>query len=151
MEEILLKLICEEYDINEEYLFSILRRGKVQEALGMMTYILVVRYGWKVSKVYEFYVSKGFNKTRPCLYNHLKRGSYNIDYYEYSRVVLERVVAEVEEAKQFNIVSVPEEENLYLTRGRVMTKLLSVKSLGQLATFEHMLDKQLQVNYLKQL
>lgn len=151
MEEILLKLICEEYDISEEYLFSILRRGKVTEALGMMTYILVIRYGWEVTRVYNFYVTKGYNKTRPCLYNHLKRGTRNIDYYDYSRVVLERIVSEVDEAKQLNVVGVPEEENLYLTRGRIMTKLLSVKSLGQLSTFEHMLDKQLQVNYLKTL
>lgn len=151
MEEILLKLICEEYDINEECLFSVLRKGKVQEALGMMTYILVIRYGWKVVKAHNFYVSKGYKKTRSCLYNQLKVGTNSVDYYEYSRVVLERIVADLEQARQTNVVDVPEEENLYLTRGRVMTKLLSVKSLGQLATFEHILDKQLQVNYLKQL
>lgn len=151
MEEILLKLICQEYEVTQEYLFSDARRGKIQEPLNMMTYILSVRYGWETAKIHKFYVSKGSKKGKASLYHHLKKGAHDTHFYEYSRVVLERIVSDVDQARQINVLEDPSKKEIYSVRGRIMTKLTSVKSLGRLCEFEHILDKHLQVNYLQEL
>ena len=149
MEEILLKLICEEYEMEEEYLFSVLRKGNVQEAMATMTYILVVKYDWKVSKVHKFYVTKGYNKTRSALYNQIKNGKKNLIKYEYSRIVLERIVDELEQSISNGTVVIEEDKELHLIRGRLITKLMSVDRIKDLYALENLLDKNLQFNFIK--
>ncbi len=147
MEEILLNLICQEYDIPQDRLFSISSEDSVVEPLAMMTYILNVRYNWKVASIHLFYKSKSYPKKRANLYNLLKRASDNIQYYSYARNTYDSIVHGVDLAKSRGTI-VEEEAYLHSIRGRIVAKLYALKRETNLDKVEFLLDKTLQAEFI---
>lgn len=148
MEEILLKLILKEYEITEEFMFSDSRYKTKQEALSMMTYILHVRYGWKISAVWLYYKTKGFKKGRAVVYHQLRRGTEYIQYYGYYRVAHDSIINGVELSKKQRIL-VEDNDDLHSIRGRITEKVFNIKEMNNLIDLEYFLDKTLESEFIE--
>lgn len=147
MEEILLRLICQEFDIEESYLFGTTREDTVIDPLSMMTFILHAKYDWKVASIHLFYKNKGYKKTRSALYNLLKRASNSINYYGYYKNTYESVVHGLELAKR-NGTYVKEEDDTHILRGRILSKVFTIRHTSNLSHIEFLLDKVLQTEFI---
>jgi hypothetical protein len=147
MEEILLNLICQEYEIEQEKLFSISRKEEIMIPLSMMTYVLHVRFNWNVASIHLFYKKKGYPKKRDNLYNLLKRSSNGIQYYSDWKNTYDSLVKGVELAKSKG-VTVEEDAYLHIIRGRITAKLFALKNQTNLDKVEFLLDKALQTEFI---
>ena len=79
-EEILLALVCQEFDIEEDLLFCNSRHDRIQNPIAMLTYLLFTEYGKSVAEAHSFYEKHGYKKTRPTLYSYLRRGERNLKH-----------------------------------------------------------------------
>ena len=147
MEEILLNLICQEYEITQERMFARARGDEQVIPLSMMTYILHVRFNWEVASIHLFYKKKGYPKGRANLYNLLKKSSHNIQFYSDVKNTYDSLVRGVEIAKSKGSV-VEKEDYLHGVRGRITSKLFSIKNRGNLDKVEFLLDKALQSEFI---
>lgn len=147
MEEILLNLICQEYEISQEKLFSKSREEDIIYPLSMMAYILHVRFNWDVASVHSFFKKKGYLKTRANLYNLLKKSSHNIQFFGSWKNTYDSLVCGIEMAQSIGTI-VEKEDYLHSVRGRITAKLFSIQNRGNLDKVEFLLDKSLQSEFI---
>lgn len=147
MEEILLNLICQEYEIDQERLFSNSRKEDIINSISMMTYILHVNKGWEVSSIHTFYTRKGYPKTRATLYHLLKKASHQIQFYSMWRETYDSIVKGVELANSRGVI-VEEDSYLHSVRGRITLKLFAINKHTNLDKVEFLIDKILQTEFI---
>ena len=147
MEEILLNLICQEYEIDQERLFSKSRNDDIIKPIAMMTYILHVNKGWEVASIHLFYTRKGYTKTRATLYHLIKKASHEIQFYSMWKEAYDSIVKGIELAKSAGVI-VEEDAYLHSVRGRVTAKLFRVTKHTNLDKVEFLIDRILQTEFI---
>lgn len=147
MEEILLSLICSEFEMEESFLFSNSQHSDLLDAISMMTYLFITEYGYTVGGVHKFYVSKGYNKTRPTLYGHRRRAHDNIRGSNYFRVKAGSLIEGVSIAKEKGMI-IPTEDDIHSMKGRIMSKLVALKGSKYLSRVESQLDSYLKAEFI---
>lgn len=147
MIDLLVKLICYEYDITKDLLMSRTRVGKVTKALAMMSYILHVDKDIKVSDIYKEYVKRGYKKGRPTIYNQISSGLDVIDASSYSYSLYKSLLDNLDNAKEDKVFSEYDTE-FHTILGRIFQKVYNVKRLRHLDSIEKNIDEFLQTEFL---
>ena len=147
MIDLLMKLVCYEYNITEELLMSRTRVKEVTEALAMMSYILHVDRDMKVSEIHKEYVSKGFKKGRATIYNQVRRGCNLIDSSSYSYGIYKILKDSLEKVGEDRVFREYDTE-FHTILGRIFQKMYNVKRLRHLDNIESSIDNFLQTEFL---
>lgn len=139
MEQILLEILCRESELSEEYLMSNLRDDKIQNNLSMVTYILVTRYLKTVAEVHDFYVSRGYAKTRPTLYGHISRAQKNMTRGESYRSLYGYLINELD----YELVhrsKAPTKKSLHILRSKILEHLYKIEDYNALLSIKKQVD-----------
>jgi hypothetical protein len=139
MKEILLALVCQEFDIEEGLMLSRSRHDIIQNSLSMCTYILVTHYKKSIIEVHDFYKTKGFTKQREVLYNQIKRAHKNIRQYDAYRERQSSLIEGVEIALAQGIV-IPTEADIHAMKGRIVSKMMALRDHANLTKMENQID-----------
>jgi len=130
-----LKLIEEEFNISEEFLFTPSKHFKPLHALSILTDIFVNQQGRDVNEIYKMYVEKGYSKTRPCLYNQLKVAKRLLrmdreilSSYQYIVDDLSGIRKEKSERLR--------ERDIYIIKGRILDKVHGSNKIQDLNELE---------------
>ena len=151
LEEILLTLICEEFDVDESFIFSETRDDDKQDMLAMFVYIANVVHGKPIKGVYKFMVEKGYPKTRACLYNYLKRGRRRVEWNAHFRFAYNGIVQRLKSVLDTGLTreETTDERVKNETVGRLVTKIFKLSSKQCLLSVERHLDNCLKAELLK--
>tara|TARA_R110000851_G_scaffold27764_4_gene77860 strand:+ start:3017 stop:3520 length:504 start_codon:yes stop_codon:yes gene_type:complete len=147
MKEILLSLICQEYDVEESYIMSTSRDDIIQEPLAMMSYILAIDYGITVVHIHEFYKSKGFPKQRQTVYGQIRRAQKNFRRSSAYNDMKSSLIHGLEMALNTGIIEL--NEDIYAIRGRVVHKLMALDDSRVLGKVERQLNSYLKTEFIK--
>lgn len=147
MIDLLVKLICYEYDITKDLLMSRTQAGKITKALAMMSYILHVDKDIKVSDIYKEYVKRGYKKGRATIYNQIKTGLNLIDSSSYSYTIYKSLLDNLDNAKEDKVFTEYDTE-FHTLLGRIFQKMYNVKRLRHLDSIEKNIDEFLQTEFL---
>jgi len=147
MIDLLVKLICYEYDITKDLLMSRTQAGKITKALAMMSYILHVDKDIKVSDIYKEYVKRGYKKGRATIYNQIKSGLDLIDSGSYSYALYKSLLDSLDNAKEDKVFTEYDTE-FHTLLGRIFQKMYNVKRLRHLDNIEKNIDEFLQTEFL---
>lgn len=147
-EEILLALVCQEFDIEEDFLFSGTRCDRVQNPIGMLIYLLSTEYGKSILEIHHFFKKHGYTKTRPTLYTNLRRGERNLKRFQSYRDLRDSLIEGVEIAKEHGVVE-GHEQSLYEITGRIIAKLMQLESKDFLFKLERATDNFLKSEFIE--
>jgi len=147
MEEIVLALICQEYDIEESFLLSNRKFDVILNALATMTFMLVTDYDKTVIQVHDFYVKKGMNRSRSALYHHIKICKRRDMASEAFREIRASIINGVELAQEKNITHTASNV-IYETKGRVISKLVALDNISNIISLEKQIDNLLKAEFL---
>jgi hypothetical protein len=147
MIDLLVKLICYEYDITKDLLMSRTRVGKVTKALAMMSYILHVDKDIKVSDIYKEYAKRGYKKGRATIYNQIKSGLDVIDASSYSYSLYKGLLDNLDDAKEEKVFTEYDTE-FHTILGRIFQKMYNVKRLRHLDSIEKNINEFLETEFL---
>lgn len=148
MEEILLALTCQEFDIEEDLLMCNSRHDRIQNPLGMLTYLLFTEYDKSVVEVHRFYTTHGYEKTRATLYCYLRRGERNIKRFQSYRDLRDSLIEGVEIAKNHGIIE-GHEQSLHQITGRIISKLMQLENKSFLFKLERTTDNYLKTEFIE--
>jgi hypothetical protein len=147
MEEILLALVCQEFELEEDFILSKCRNHHLQNAISMCTYILVSHYGKTIIEVHNFYVSKGYKKTRATLYRNMKRAHHNIRQYSSFRELKSSLIEGVEIALVQGLI-VPTDEDIHAMKGRIVSKMMTLRDHTYLTKMESQVDSYIKAEFI---
>lgn len=147
MIDLLVKLICYEYDITKDLLMSRTQVGKVTKALAMMSYILHVDKDIKVSDIHKEYVNRGYKKGRATIYNQVRSGLGVIDSNSYYYNSYKSLLDNLDNAGEDKVFSEYDTE-FHTILGRIFQKMYNVKRLRHLDSIEKNIDEFLQAEFL---
>jgi hypothetical protein len=148
MEELLLNLICEEQEVSEEYLFSKFRYKNITESFSMMTHILHVKKGIKMSSIFKFYKKKGFKKKRSTLYNYIRSADKSLHKDSYYITVYTCILQELNSAESEGVF-IMNSTHHHVVLGRVLQKIAKVDRLKHLNKIEKSVDSILKAEFIK--
>ena len=147
MIDLLIKLICYEFDMTEKMLMSKSKSNLVTEPLSMMSYILHADKDMKVAEIYKAYLKRGFKKKRATIYNQVKVGFKLTESSSYFYSIYKGIKDDLNKADE-NGVAPQHDTELHTILGRILHKISNVKSLRHLDNIESTIDGFLQVEFL---
>ena len=147
MEEILLALVCQEFDIEEGLLLSRARHDYIQNAISMYSYIAVTRYQKTVVEAHAFLKSKGYSKNRETLYGQLRRAEHNIKHIYGYREIYSSLIEGVEIALVQGMI-IPTESDIHALKGRVVSKMMTLGDFANLTKLEKVVDTYIKAEFI---
>lgn len=146
MEKILVALVCQEYEIEEFFLFSSSRCDEVLKPLGTLTYLLVTKYHKTVKEVWEFYKTMGYPKGQHTLYGHIIKTRKRIRRNSQLREMHSSLIEGVTIAQNGGILINP--DDLHSIMGRIICKVTSLKDAENVANIEKHLDLYIKTEFI---
>ncbi len=149
-EELLLTLVCQEFDVTEGEIFDETRESDKQDILAMFVHIGHNNHGKTVKGLYKFMQSRGYPKSRACLYNYLKRAKRLIEWNLTFRVAHNSITASLRQALESPIHKIHEDDTriAHETFGRLFSKIYLLKQGQNLTALERHLDTYLKSELL---
>lgn len=139
MIDLLMKMICYEFDITEKILMSKSQSNFVTEPLSMMSYILHADGDMEVSKIYKEYLKRGYKKKRATIYNQVKVGFRLTESNSYFYNMYKGIKDDLEKADDDGVAPQYDTE-LHTVLGRILQKVGNIKSLRHLDSIESNID-----------
>lgn len=139
MIDLLVKLICYEFDTTEKMLMSKSKSNFVTEPLSMMSYILHADKNMEVSDIYKAYLKRGYKKKRATIYNQVKVGFRLTESNSYLYNIYKVIKDNLKEADDSGVAPQYDTE-LHTILGRILNKISNVKSLRHLDSIESTVD-----------
>ncbi len=151
LEEILISLVCEEFDVDEKFILSETRDDDKQDMLAMFVYIANVVHGKPIKGIYKFMVERGYKKTRACLYTYLKRARKRVEWNAHFRFVYNNIVRRLKVVLDTGLSSNETQDERIRDEdlGRLVKKLFRFTSKQSFLSTERHIDNCLKAELLK--
>lgn len=151
LEEILISLICEEFNIEEAFMLSETRDDDKQDMLAMFVYIANVVHGKPIKGIYKFMADRGYKKTRACLYTYLKRARKRVEWNAHFRFIYNNIVRRLKVVLDTGLTSKETDDERIRDEdlGRLVKKLFRLTSSQSFNSTERHLDNCLKAELLK--
>ena len=149
MEDLVLALICQELEIEEDFLLSDRKFKKISYALSLMTYILVTNCKMTVAEVIVYYNKKGLNRTRTSLYHHLKVCTKRDKTSDDFRFVHESIINSLSIAEEQGIVDNGDRNN-HEAKGRLISKIVCLENISNVFSIEKQVDSLLKAEFINE-
>lgn len=147
MVDLLIKLVCYEYEVEENMLFSSTRVGYIVEPLSLIAYILHTENDMNAADIQREFSKRGSKKKRAGVYYQIRKGFDLVNNDSSKYRTYKFILDSLRDAKDEKVY-VETDTSFHTTLGRILQKIYNVKSLRHLNSIESTVESFLQTEFL---